>query len=1136
MNTSIAFFVGFCVLIISCADARAQATAQISGTARDQSGAVLPGVEITANQTGTGIKRSTVTNEAGYYVLPNLPLGPYRLEATLPGFRTFVQSGIVLEVNSNPTINIALAVGQVSEQVEVEANAALVETRNVSVGQVMETARIMELPLNGRNAHELMLLGGGAVQAGPAGGGSYPNRLLISAAGTLATAMETTLDGIRHVDTHDGYPMPLPFPDALAEFKTEIGGTSAQQGKGVQVSAVTKSGTNEFHGDLFEFMRNDLFNARSYFALKGSTLKRNQFGGTVGGPLIKNRLFFFGGYQGTTLRQDPADIRQFVPTAPMLAGDFTAFASPVCNAGRQLQLRAPFINNRIDPALFDPVALRVAARLPQANDQCGQVTFGKKTVSDENQVVTKADYQASDKHSLFARFMRSAFFQPAAFKFTPDNVLNTGTSTDATSYAFTAGSTYLLSSTTVNSFRLAFTRNRSVAIYDRYFDMTELGSRVYSGYQPGFSTMSVTSGFTLAGGPPQPATQLYQLADDVSMTRGTHQFGFGGRVAHSRVIYHGAGHVPSFTFNGDAAGNGLADFLLGKPSAVQQGAQQSIFTRESYLSLYAQDTWQWKPHVTISAGLRWSPVLPQVDTQRPVPFVLNWDLNRYQQGARSAVFVNAPPGILFAGDSGFQQKWNGNPNKPMGDIWNPYWKIFVPRVGFAWDVRGDGRTSVRASYGINYEDYPSNTRLGTQSSMSPYGGLARILAPAGGLDDPWRTFPGGNPHPLVRSKDMFFPAQGDYMPEQADLTPTYTQSWNLSVQREVVRGTVLSASYIGTRIVHTQVTFPMNLAIFVPGIADSNGNCLLNGKVTYFTVAPGTACSTAANTQDRRQLSFLNPAFKNEIGRLGMRDNGGTQNYNGMLLSAQHRLGGNINLNANYTWSHCLGDYTGRSNTGYGSSVDQTFQDPNNRHKDYGNCDIDQRHNFNLTGLAETPKFSGRILNLVGSGWRLSGIYRRYSAGSLAAANLASGLKNVTIGDPSAAQINSGTSIDRCLCDLSNQRPNLVLPNQVYLNTSGRPGTQWLNPAAFALPPLGSLGNLGRNVLKLPTAWQFDLAVARVFHVREAQSVEFRAEAYNVPNSFRPGPITTNFTSAQFGTIRTSLDPRILQFALKYVF
>src|SRR5262245_594001 len=240
------------VAMAGCVTGWAQATAQISGTVRDQSGAVLPGVEITATQTGTSISRTMVTNETGLYVLSNLPLGPYRLEAALPGFRTFVQTGIVLQVNANPVINPVLEVGQVAETVEVQANAALVETRSVGIGAVIENERIMELPLNGRNAQELLLLAGGAVQVTPGGG-----RLVISSAGNLGFSIDYALDGIRHLDPLNGGPITLPFPDALAEFKVETSGVSAQQTRGSQASAVTKSGTNEFHGDLFEFVRND---------------------------------------------------------------------------------------------------------------------------------------------------------------------------------------------------------------------------------------------------------------------------------------------------------------------------------------------------------------------------------------------------------------------------------------------------------------------------------------------------------------------------------------------------------------------------------------------------------------------------------------------------------------------------------------------------------------------------------------------------------------------------------------------------------------------------------------------------------------------------------------------------------------
>src|SRR3989454_1617955 len=326
----------------------AQATAQISGTARDQSGAVLPGVEIRATQGETGITRATVTNETGSYVLPNLPIGPYKLEASLAGFRTYAQTGIILQVESNPVINVSLEVGQVAETVEVQANAALVETRSTSIGQVVENTRILELPLNGRQAVELIGLAGAAAPAPAADAQARDpfNKVAFSVAGGLNTGVSFTLDGAFHMNPQGNGYMSTPFPDALQEVKVETSATGAASGgkSAGSVSLVTKSGTNDIHGDLFEFVRNGIFNARNSFALRRDTLKRNQFGGTVGGPIIKNRLFFFSGYQGTTIRQDPTSLIATVPTAAMYAGDFTAIASPACNVGQQITLKAPFVN------------------------------------------------------------------------------------------------------------------------------------------------------------------------------------------------------------------------------------------------------------------------------------------------------------------------------------------------------------------------------------------------------------------------------------------------------------------------------------------------------------------------------------------------------------------------------------------------------------------------------------------------------------------------------------------------------------------------------------------------------------------------------------------------------------------------
>src|SRR5262245_60417568 len=335
----------------------------MSGSVKDASGAVLPGVEITVTQTATGGKRSVVTNETGNYVLATLPLGPYMLEATLPGFKSYVQTGIVLQVDDSPIVNVVLQIGQVSEQIEVQANAALVETQRTAIGQVVTNQQIAELPLNGRDPHELIFLAGMATtpQTTPGAGSmnsirNYPT-VVVAVAGGNGDGVSYLLDGTIWQDPYNSLSMPLPFPDALQEFKVDTSAMQAQYGfhATAAVNAVTRSGSNEIHGDLFEFVRNYKLNARDAFAKKRDTYKRNQFGGVFGGPIKKDKVFFFGGYQRTSLRSDGVQNTGFIPTPAALSGDFTGLASATCNSGvaKTLPAALGFNNNKIDPGLLN---------------------------------------------------------------------------------------------------------------------------------------------------------------------------------------------------------------------------------------------------------------------------------------------------------------------------------------------------------------------------------------------------------------------------------------------------------------------------------------------------------------------------------------------------------------------------------------------------------------------------------------------------------------------------------------------------------------------------------------------------------------------------------------------------------------
>ena len=370
--------VSFAKLILlsafSAACAWAQATAQIHGVIQDMTGSAVPGATIKATQAETGVTRRATSESDGGYVLTNLPIGPYTLEVTKEGFTTAVQSGIVLQVNSDPAILVALKVGAVSERITVEANASQVETRSAGVGTVIEAQRVIDLPLNGRQPTDLVTLSGLAVQTAAAPGYTMNTGVNIAVAGSTPYSIQYNLDGATHIDTYVGTNMPLPFPDALQEFRLVTSTQDASSGghSGAAVNSVTKSGTNAFHGDLFEFIRNGNLNGRDFFARSNDKLKRNLFGGVIGGAIKKDKLFFFAGYQGTTTRQTPADQTEFVPTAAMQVGNFSAFLANNCGT-----LRPGVVGSNGNlTAPLSPAALFIAKRLPQSNSPCGQVTTG----------------------------------------------------------------------------------------------------------------------------------------------------------------------------------------------------------------------------------------------------------------------------------------------------------------------------------------------------------------------------------------------------------------------------------------------------------------------------------------------------------------------------------------------------------------------------------------------------------------------------------------------------------------------------------------------------------------------------------------------------------------------------------------
>jgi len=1092
----------------------AQGTAQISGTARDQSGAVLPGVEIRATQAETGITRAAVTNETGSYVLPNLPIGPYKLEASLPGFRTYAQTGIVLQVESSPVINVTLAVGQVAETIEVQANAALVETRSTSVGQVVENTRILELPLNGRQAVELIGLAGAAAPAPATDAQARDpfNKIAFSVAGGLNTGVSFTLDGAFHMNPQGNGYMSTPFPDALQEFKVETSATAAASGgkSAGSVSLVTKSGTNDIHGDLFEFVRNGIFNARNSFALRRDTIKRNQFGGTVGGPIIKNRLFFFSGYQGTTIRQDPTSLIANVPTAAMYAGDFTAITSPACNAGRPVTLRAPFGNNRIDPALFSKAALKYASKLPQTSNPCGTVIYGHPTSENGHMAIGRLDYQKSAKHTIFGRYLMEHLVDPAPYDLNHQILSAAGAQTpriDAMSQAFTIGSTYLISSNVVNSLRL--TANRIAAGKFEPLDLpkaglglAELGVHAFS-YEPYFLPVNVTGGFavTTSAGPARVA--VFGVNDDISVIRGNHEMVFGANAEAWWVNSYTNQYYSRFTFNGSNTGLGLADFLTGHANTFLAGGSAGQNKRQEYLAVYANDTWKFKPRLTLNYGLRWQPYFPMVHLDGSA---IHFDENALKNGIKSTRFDNSPPGVFFDGDPGF----------PGAAGTYTQWTNFAPRLGLAWDVTGDGRTSLRASGGMFY-DFPNTHYMVSLTSSAPWNPRYTLTGDVN-FENPWSNTPPGDPFPLPQGRDVArnvpWPNFAVVTAMNYDLRNMEVGQWNVSLQRQISSQWLISANYLGTKTSHMWTLQQLNPSVFL-GLEP----CTLGG-VQYAT------CSTTSNNDARRRLNQTYPGVGKLYGDVPRIAAEGNANYNALLVTVQ-RNGRDVTLNANYTWSHCISDHPQPTQTAFGTNANIGWTN-NDRHADHGNCaqsSLDRRHLFNLSAVAATPGFANPVSRALASNWRFSPILKIFSGEAM---TIVTSLDRSLTGDfiqwPGAGVGGGGI--------LNAQRVNQVLANPYGDRTTGN----FLNPAAFAQPAFGTFGNSGMGNVKGPGLWQFDLSLTRTFPVREMQKVEFRAEAFNVLNNVIMMNPTFDLNSNLFGKVTAARDPRIMQFALKYFF
>jgi len=1101
------------------ARAQAVAIAELDGYVTDPSGQAIVGAQVKATEVDKGQVRDTVSEATGRYALPDLPVGNYKLEVSAPGFKTYVQTGIILQVASNVTVNVPMQIGAVSESIRVEANAAMVETKENSVAQVINEQSLIDLPLNGRNPTQLLTLTGAGTSTMTLNGGDLTGSKNIqgsngsgqfSVAGSQANGINFLLDGGDNNDPFSNVNLPIPVPDMIQEFNVQTNGLPAQYGlhPGGVVNIVTKSGSNALHGDLFDFLRNGDLNARPEGAAttqgKRDSLKRNQFGGTAGGRIIKDKLFFLGGYQGTRQRSDPSQSTAYVPTAAVLQGNFSVIDAAKSAGGclsKAVQLKSPsgtpYAGNLIPVSSFDQAGFKLASDyLPVSPQACGAVQYGYLADNPDDQWIGRIDYVISDKHSLYGRYYIYDYLGEVLFNGT--NALTTGTSgnKDRTE-TLTLGDTYTLNPTEVNSFHGTFDRRRDdradasnmfspntlgVNMWEALSDYTQLTVSGYSG--GGFNVGCGTCALAVFN------TNVYQVADDFTYIKGRHQFAFGfdGRKTQFNSVNNQQANG-QFTFNGSTSGDGMADLLLGRFSGLTDGKVISDYIRQTVVAGYVQDAFHATPRLTINYGVRWEPQEPAYDKYgRGNQF--SWAL--FDQGWHSSVYPQAPAGLIFSGDTA---------QDPYGKSFTAsHWNTWSPRLGLVLDPKGDGKQTIRAALTLIHDTtelfYPERW-----TTNSPY--VSSLSLTSGQFSNPFASYTSngvpGDPFP----GNIVFPAAGTYVTIPPNMAPTYVMQWNLSYQRQLAPDWLATVNYLGNAGRHIWSSIDINYSIDQP-------------------LANGTAASTS-NTNQRRLTYLANPVTGALYSDIQQAYDGANSEYNGLLASIQHRMSHNITFLSNYTWSHCVSDWDFA-----GELAGPVVQNPTNVNQgERGNCGFDHRQVFNTSLVVLSPGWGPTAAKMVTKNWQLSPIVSVFTGNPI---QLSDGGKDISL---------SGQGLDR---------PENIAPSNIYMNgvSNAGNGFTWFNPLAFSCYGSaagactvfsGQFGDLGRNSIYGPGAINWDMALTRRFEVKERWKMDIRADFFNIMNHANWGnPGTSIASSGTFGQITSFGTPREIQMAVKLFF
>ncbi len=1076
-----------------------QITGKIRGTVTDPAGAVVQSATVIAKQAETGLTRTTTTSADGSYLLIELPVGHYRVETAAKGFQKYVHDGVTLNVNETVVVPVHLMVGAETQVIQISGDAQLIQDTVTTLGKVVLEKEILDLPLDGRNFSQLGTLQPGVVPLTPGlkeAGSSLREGQGYAVNGQRPESNNFLIDGANNFNGVDGGFVLKPPVDAISEFRILTHNSNAEFGNslGSTTNIITKSGTNQLHGALWEFLRNDVFDSKNYFASKVEPLKQNQFGGTIGGPIRKDKTFFFGFYEGFRNRQG-VTAGSTVPSLKQRTGDFSELKGPLLLLFTNPP--HPFPNNQLP--FINPLSQKLLSLFPLPNNGLNTYTSTQTKREDFNEHGAKLDHYLSVNDVFNFRYTINDGTRFDPLSPAGASVPGFPVGEDQRAQSFAAQETHTFSPSMVGVFRFSFLRNKF--LFGQHTNHTTPASLGFQ-YQPSLDIaigppFLQVRGYTTVGdpitGPRDSYENAYDYSGSLSWVRGKHELKFGGGFQHLHVnALQGIATNGFFVFSQFPINDSFASFLFGDPVFFLQG--RGDFSRGisgKSLNGYVQDTYKASSKLTLNLGLRYELPFPYTEAKNRQTLWI--------PGRQSTVLPSAPPGLLYPGDRGV----------PDGLI-PTFKKGFAPRVGVAWDPTGSGKWLVTSAYGIFYEPYYTGQGGPLQSPISapPYLQTAQVsgtFAP-NFFADPYN----GNPPPLNT-----FATPLTNLTLAPNLPLPYAQDWDLNVQRSLGQDLLLAVSYVGTKGTKLPRFIEANPAVYIP-LFDKSGN-------------PNSTTNNADQRRIHSGCTLADPPSSCQFSSTGLITGIANSSYNALEASLRKRFSHGLSFLAAYTYSKAIDDVSSFNISGSGSietaGENDLAQNPANLAAERGPSLFDARHRLVFSYQWSLP-FWQRPQNWYQKalgGWQLNGI-----------ATMMSGTP-FTVFDSNDVSVQGGSPE---ITGFSANRPNLVAGQKP--NSGPRSVNAWLNASAFARitqdpkSPVQQFGNEGRNAALGPQYANWDFSTFKDIHLTESKELQFRAEFFNILNHTNFHLPNSDISSPTFNYILKAENARRIQFGLKF--